>query len=119
MTDFQATTLQTDGTFVVALSGECDLRVRDELTTLLRTAVDTFDRVVVDLAALDFMDSSGVHALVAAQQAAEERHRHVYAINATGTVATVLELTGVIELLRPPSGPDHAETTDTPSIPDA
>src|SRR4051812_11996340 len=86
----------------VALAGECDLTVRDELTSALLAAVERAPVVMVDLSALTFLDSSGVHCLVTAHHVALERGRRLYVTNAAGVVATVLDITGIGELLSPP-----------------
>jgi anti-anti-sigma factor len=103
MSGFEVTTSGGADRAVVALAGECDLTVRDELTSVLLAAVDKAPVVMVDLAALSFLDSSGIHALVTAYHAARDGGRALYAVNATGVVAHVLELTGVGELLSPPA----------------
>jgi anti-sigma B factor antagonist len=103
--DFEVRTVTTPDAIVVSVAGECDLLHRDELTAVLQQAVRAGATVVVDLAEVQYLDSSGLYALVAARQAARERAGHVYVVNATGTVATVLELTGVMKILQPPT--DH------------
>ncbi|MFF5228107.1 STAS domain-containing protein [Dactylosporangium sp. NPDC000521] len=100
---FEAKTSVTDGRAVVSLAGECDLTSRDELTAVLLAAVDLAPLVVVDLAGLRFIDSSGVHALVAGYHAAQRQGRTLLAVNAAGVVAHVLEMTGVGALLAPPA----------------
>lgn len=99
------TALEQDRT-VVALSGECDLHVRDRLSAILLAAVEGSALVVVDLAGVRFLDSSGLHALVTAHQSAVGRAGRLCVVNASGTVASVLDITGVVELLRPPPGID-------------
>lgn len=101
MTRFEATTSDEAGHVRVALAGECDLAVREELTAALLAAVRRAPVVVVDVGGLDFLDSSGVHGLVAAHRAALERGGHLYVENPTGAVATVLDLTGLRALLSP------------------
>jgi len=103
MPDFEAQTSHDAGTLVVTLAGDCDLRSRDAMTTTLITAVRSSRKVTVDLAAVRFLDSSGLHALVAAHHTAQERAGTLYVVNATGTVATVLKITGILELLRDPA----------------
>ena len=61
--------------------------------------------VVVDVSGLDFLDSSGVHGLITAHHAARSSGGRLFVVNPTGSVATVLDLTGVGALLRPPPGP--------------
>jgi anti-anti-sigma factor len=103
MTPFQVSTSTQPGRAVVALTGEGDLAVCEELTTALFAAVASAPAVVVDLAALRFLDSSGVHTLVMAHQAAQRDGVRLYVVNASGVVADVLDLTGVADLLAPPA----------------
>jgi anti-anti-sigma factor len=111
MSDFRVTTALDADRTVVALSGECDLRVRDQLSATLLAAVESSALVVVDLAAVRFLDSSGLYALVTAHQAALERAGRLCVVNAVGTVASVLEITGVVDLLRPPPDVDLPAAT--------
>ncbi|MEV8507127.1 STAS domain-containing protein [Actinoplanes sp. NPDC051475] len=99
MAHFQAVTSTRADRAVVALTGECDLAGRDRLTAVLRAALDSAELVVVDLAGLTFIDSSGIHGLVTAHRAAQSSGRRVELVNASGAVAAVLELTGVDRLL--------------------
>ena len=103
MARFEATTFDEADSVRVALAGECDLEVREELTTALLDAVRRSPVVVVDLRSLNFLDSSGVHSLITAHHAAKESGRRLFVVNPTGAVATVLDLTGVAALLSPPS----------------
>jgi anti-sigma B factor antagonist len=103
MASFEATTSTQPGRVVVALAGECDLSVRDEFESVLLTAVDGAPVVVVDLARLDFLDSSGLHGLITAHHAALARGGRVSVVNASGVVADVLDVTGVGALLGPPA----------------
>src|SRR5690349_6032548 len=100
MARFAATTSDDVGGLRVFLRGDCDLAVREELVATLLAAVGRSAVVTVDLAEVDFLDSSGVHGLVAAHRAALERGGHLYLENPTGSVAAVLDLTGVRALLR-------------------
>ena len=99
MARFAATTSDDVGGLRVFLQGDCDLSVREELVAALLAAVGRSAVVTVDLAEVDFLDSSGVHGLVAAHRAALERGGHLYLENPTGAVATVLDLTGLTGLL--------------------
>jgi len=103
MAQFRSTTSVESSRVVVTLAGECDLAVRDELTAVLVAAADGTKLVFVDLTEVHFLDSSGLHALLSGHRAAIERGARLYAGNAGGPVARVLEVTGVGELLRPPA----------------
>jgi anti-sigma B factor antagonist len=102
MAQFELRTSAEAGQAVVALAGECDLAARDALTAALLAAVDGSDVVVVDLTELRFLDSSGLHGLIAGYHAAVERGGRLHVVNAGGVVARLLDLTGVGELLAPP-----------------
>jgi anti-sigma B factor antagonist len=99
MAGFEVTTSPQADRTVVALAGECDLSVAEELTSALLGALGEGREVVVDLAALQFLDSSGVHGLVTAYHAAKRDRVPLRLVNAGGVVADVLDLTGVGELL--------------------
>jgi anti-anti-sigma factor len=103
MAQFEAKTTAEPDRLVVALTGECDLSVREALASVLLDAVGRASLVEVDLGGLTFMDSSGIHGLVTAHHAAQERGGRLYVRHANGVVAEVLALTEVADLLRPPS----------------
>jgi anti-anti-sigma factor len=103
MAGFEVTTSAQANRTLVALVGECDLSVCDELTTALLGAVGEGREVVVDMGALRFLDSSGLHGLVTAYHAAKRDGVPLHVVNAGGVVADVLDLTGVADLLGPPS----------------
>jgi anti-anti-sigma factor len=85
------------GTVVIALIGEIDLsnvdRVRDVITPSVSNASD---RLVFDLGALDFLDSSGIALLLwaAAQTKAVELRQP------SDIVRRIIEVTGLTEILR-------------------
>ncbi|MET0419607.1 MAG: STAS domain-containing protein [Actinoplanes sp.] len=103
MAHFEARTSTAPGRIVVTLTGECDLATQAELTSVLSAAVRGAPVVVVDVGGLRFLDSTGLHGLVTAHQEARAKGRHLYAVNAAGAVATVLDITGIGNLLRPPA----------------
>ena len=62
--------------WVVAADGEVDLATSPRLRAALLEAIEEQDRVLVDLRAVTFMDSTGIATLLAAAEAARRRgHR--------------------------------------------
>ncbi len=100
-----------DGTVVVRVAGEVDLTVTEELEQSLIAALRLpgARRVVVDLADLRFLDSSGVHALVKGYLAAMDAGLPYLVRSANGMVDRVLRLTGVAEAFGMPAEGDPSE----------
>lgn len=96
------------GQLVVAAEGQVDLATAPELAAALTQSQQNYPReVVVDLTAVDFLDSVGVRVLVEAARQAADLDVQLSVRGASGWVARVLEITGVDEFLRvapPPSG---------------
>lgn len=86
------------------LVGEFDLALREALTAAVVEAAGAAGAsgVVVDLAETNFLDSAGIAALVAGYHAARRAAREYAIVNAHGTVAQVLQLTGVFLLVNGP-----------------
>src|SRR5438552_16231854 len=96
--DFRVETHTTGRITTLALSGELDLvsspalsRVMDEL------ARSDAELIVVDLRPLEFMDSTGLHLLVQAQQHAHETGRRFALIRGSEQVQRLFDLTGVAD----------------------
>ena len=62
---------QHAGQTLLTLSGELDLATVGQLEEAIHSRLQDHEDLVVDLRSLSFMDSSGVRALVAGHQAAE------------------------------------------------
>ena len=90
-----------DGTVSVSVEGELDLANAAELEARL-VAVDAEApaRVVLDLAALAFVDSTGLRVLLQADSRARERGYELALRAVTPTVLRVLEMTGALDVLR-------------------
>ena len=64
MPEFELTSEQRDGTFVVRLVGDLDIVTSRQLDETLAGARRTVEHVVLDLSAVDFMDTSSLAVIV-------------------------------------------------------
>ena len=97
---FRLETTNKGDASVIRVIGELDLATSPALEQELdRVDGDSVSLVVVDLAELDFMDSTGLSVLVRAQQRAEENGRRLGLVNSSQQVQRLLTLTGVKERL--------------------
>ena len=85
---------------MISVSGELDLAsspaLEEELQRVAKSGATT---IVVDLAELEFMDSTGLSVLVRAHQRAEENGRRLGLVNGSQQVQRLLTLTGVADRL--------------------
>jgi anti-anti-sigma factor len=102
-TGFSISISDRDGRAVVVLRGELDLATAPDLEAALNERLDTGQDVVVDLRELDFMDSTGLRALVTAHARVQDTDQSflivrplpgapIERILAVAGVATVLDL---------------------------
>jgi anti-anti-sigma factor len=94
------TAIPDRGTVRVRARGEVDLAGRHVLDAQIRELWDSgWEDVVVDLREVTFMDSSGVHVLIAHHRRALEQGRRFSIIRGSAPVRRVLQVTGVDQLL--------------------
>jgi anti-sigma B factor antagonist len=71
--DFAVQTSTFADAVIVTVSGEVDLVTAPDMEKVIETATDPATRVVVDLSAVTVLDSTGLHALIAAQRELKQR----------------------------------------------
>jgi anti-anti-sigma factor len=95
------------GTVTVSVEGELDLANCESLRAVLREVTSRKpDQVVVDLAQLSFLDSSGIRCLIGAAQDAQAGETRLVVRQPQPSVRRVMEVCGVDELLLGAPGPD-------------
>ena len=88
------------GTPGVAIRGEVDLSVVPHLVHALDGAIrDTWGSFVVDLCAADFLDSSGLSALLRARALLGRDERELVVVCPPGPVRRLFEMVGIDDLL--------------------
>ncbi|GAB4056010.1 STAS domain-containing protein [Catellatospora paridis] len=87
----------SDGVVRVALAGEVDLAVADDLHHWLATAAAEHPGlpVEVDMTSVTFIDSSGIRAFVRARNDAVGAGRGLRLVNTAGMALRVLQVAGV------------------------
>ena len=97
-----------DGAVVLRISGDLDIAVEDDAVSAVADAFATDpppSLLVLDLSAVEFMDSSGLRALL------RMHNRHGPQIRlgpVSNVVERLLELTGTVELFAPDQGSQEA-----------
>jgi anti-sigma B factor antagonist len=96
-------TVRGDGPdVVVEMSGEFDLHAANQVGHRLGTIVDGAKGAVeVDATGVTFIDSAGLHALLTARDRARDRGVSFQVGPTSPQVASVIEITGVSDLLSP------------------
>jgi anti-sigma B factor antagonist len=109
--NFAVETRRTGQTTTLMLSGELDLmsspQLEEALSGLDGGGWTESMLVVLDLRGIEFMDSTGLHVLVAARQRAEESGRRLALIRGGEQVHRLLDLTGIAELFTIVDSPEE------------
>ncbi len=86
---------QNDGALVV--SGELDAHTAPQLAEAIGNV--SGDAIVVDMAGVEFVDSSGLRALIDAHQAAEAADRRLVIREPSSSVQRLFDISGVLDYL--------------------
>jgi anti-sigma B factor antagonist len=109
--DFRVDVRAEGRTAVVAVTGELDLASSPELEGKLDEVWSSdADQLVIDLRALEFMDSTGLSIIVGAHQRLAETGRKLSVVKGPPQVQRLLDLTGVSERLRLVDTPEEVLT---------
>jgi anti-sigma B factor antagonist len=85
-----------NGTAVIRLSGELDMVSVENVRSIIEGALSSDgDRLVFEVSALDFMDSSGIALLISMTR----KVKAVEVRNPTAIVRRIIELTGLTDIL--------------------
>jgi anti-anti-sigma factor len=88
-----------DGERVIRLRGELDIESAPDLERVLLRSRPAGQRVVLDLADLKFMDSTGLRVLLRARVAADEGRWEIRLRNVPPTIRRLFDMTGVHDAL--------------------
>ena len=111
--EFRVETQTTGRLTTLTVTGELDLMSTPVLERELERAyVSDAKLILLDLRELAFMDSTGLHLLVKAQQRAEEAGRRLALTRGREQVQRLLDLTGVSEVVKIVDSPEELHEAD-------
>jgi anti-sigma B factor antagonist len=84
-----------DGTTLVLLRGDLDLATAPDLRETLIEVIDEGARIVIDMVAVEFLDSAGLGILVGGLKRARSRGGDLELVCSNSEVLKPLELTGL------------------------
>jgi len=96
----QLTQETRSGWCVLSLSGRADAQAADELETALKGAVGANAKVAVDFAAVSYISSAGLRAVLQAARAAETRHSEFAVCSLSEPVRKVFDMSGLHHVLK-------------------
>ena len=90
-----------DGTLTVSVAGEVDLATSGMLTAAIREAVngDHVAELIIDLGRVEFLDSTGITALIVGYRLAEKHGIGYRVTHPRRIVKRILDITGVLDVL--------------------
>jgi anti-sigma B factor antagonist len=92
--------IQADSCELLAVEGEIDIATSPRLIAAINEAVTDSERsVIVDLGAVEFMDSTGLALLVRAQRRLRRRGRGFAVVCPQGPVRRIFEITDMVQTL--------------------
>lgn len=89
-----------DGWRVVAVRGRADAESADELENALTAAISGNLRVAADFAALDYISSAGLRAVINAARAAQMRQASFVICSPSARIRKVFEVSGLHEFVQ-------------------
>ena len=96
----QLTEENRSGWCVVGVRGRADAETADELETALRGAVANCSRVAADFAALDYISSAGLRAVIQAARAAQSARVEFVVCSLRPPVKKVFDMSGLHQILQ-------------------
>ncbi|WP_101773726.1 STAS domain-containing protein [Peptostreptococcus faecalis] len=87
--------------WTVKLSGELDISSSEDLTRELNSDIDKkISDIKLDMSNLDYIDSTGIGAVVVAMKRLKENNKEIYIYNAKDNVKKIFRITGLDQIIR-------------------
>jgi anti-sigma B factor antagonist len=92
---------QRDAVTIIAITGSVDALTAGELTTFLDDQVDAgHNRLAIDLSEVEYISSAGLRAILATLKRVRQYEGDLRLCGAPKSVTKVLEMSGIIGLLK-------------------
>jgi anti-anti-sigma factor len=106
---FRCIVVACSGLARVKVSGEIDIAAAPALATALATAAHDAEQVIVDLSDVTFIDSTGLHVILTAQDELRQSSARLVLIPGPSQVQRLFEITGVANRLEFATDPGDPE----------
>lgn len=117
---FRCIVVACAGVARVKVSGEVDIATAPALATALFNAAHVAEQVIVDLSDVTFIDSTGLHVILTAQDELRQSSGHLVLIPGPSHVQRLFEIAGVanrLEFATDPGDPEASPATDAAPCP--
>jgi anti-sigma B factor antagonist len=99
MLNIDVSTLKDGAVQLFALGGSLDIATSPSLRAALMEAANSNNHeIIVDLTHLEFLDSTGLGALIGAHKRASENHGSVRLVAQEGQILRLLRITGLLDV---------------------
>jgi anti-anti-sigma factor len=114
MTGLEITKARVNGSWTsLAVSGEIDLATVDQLEKEVKATLDDDSgNLAVDLTSTDFMDSTGLRALVMADRSFRDSGRKFALVITNGPISRLIELSGIQSTVTVVSSPTELDGSE-------
>jgi anti-sigma B factor antagonist len=96
----QLTQQTRSGWCVVSIRGRADAETADQLETALKTALEQNPKVAADMAALDYISSAGLRAVIQAARTAQARNVEFAVCSLSAPVQKVFDMSGMQHIVK-------------------
>jgi len=81
----------------IAVTGELDMAVADQLQAMIGAVGESYERIAVNLGACEFIDSTAIAVVMRARQRLQAEGRRIFLCGPRDQVLRVLQMTGITD----------------------
>ncbi len=94
--------IETTSVLTIKLKGELDQHSADEARVLIdkKNKNENFNKLVIDLKGLDFIDSSGIGFVIGRYKVIRKRKGEIEIVNAGKKIRKILDMSGIGKIIK-------------------